>query len=178
MLVGLFWKWCWTRIQCSESIGSTLWKRVYYPQAIEQGNNKKYVFSILKNKCNFFLNFNSQKEEELFQLSERSKQTLSKVPTVKFCQLTRDSEVDVNCSFYLNGFTLLMLHCSFNKCPFPPDCFTALMQNKTTNVTIIDGEGSNALHLLIQKSKERNGGCHQAIGSARDRCQISRLIRL
>ena len=92
-------------------------------------------------------NFNSQKEEELLQLSENSNGTLTKILTDKLCELARDPEVDVNCCSDLNSFTPLMLNCCFIKCRFP-ECFKALIQNETINVTITDGEGSNALHLL------------------------------
>ena len=100
-------------------------------------------------------NFNSQKEEELLQLSENSNGTLTKILTDKLCELARDPEVDVNCCSDLNSFTPLMLNCCFNKCRFP-ECFKALIENETINVTITDGEGSNALHLLCFNNPENS----------------------
>ena len=79
--------------------------------------------------------------------------SLSKLDTflpARFCELAADPEVDINSTQLNTGFAFLMQLFISNRDISFRKCFKALLQRDEINVSIQDGEKTNALHLLAR----------------------------
>ena len=89
---------------------------------------------------------------ELFRLCSMSK--LDKFLFARFCVLAADPEVDINSTQINTGFSFLMQLCISNRDMSFRQCFKALLQRDEIDVSIQDGEQTNALHLLARFNGE------------------------
>lgn len=69
---------------------------------------------------------------------------------VRFCELAADPAVDINSTQMNTGFSFLMQLSISNRHESFRQCFKTLLQRDEINVSIQDGEKTNALHLLAR----------------------------
>ena len=72
-----------------------------------------------------------------------------------FCKSAADPQVNIN-STKDNGFSVLMQLCMQNRASYFQQSFEALLLVDGIDVTIRDGEKTNALHLLCQFNGQRS----------------------